>query len=586
MTDYFYYPYCKEKGCNGILIIKINNDFSIDYICDKNENHKGKKLYFKTFERFFLKEKLIDKCSTCNIRLENHDLYKCKQCGKIYCSSCFLNDKDIKNNINNLVIKNKKCPSHKIKITHYCIECKNYKCIYCIKDNNGKNSCNNNDHSIKCLLDYMPSIEKIKIIQQNLNEKLKYNEEIIDIISNWQIILNKKAEKLKRNLKEEIDFCKKMVCNYNQFFINYTYYLNIYYLDNYIKDFNNSILDKLKNAKEFEERTKIIIGLFDFEKKNNNNNFQKKNRSIKRNYTINDGFLIKLNDKYFFDNSALSKTAHLTFFEKENNSMKYLNSSNISFNEKIYSISFSEVKRKIYICLSNLKKVKILDYNIDEKIIQYNGESISDDIESNVHFNKCISITNELVVTADNIMIIIWYNKNKGKEYSIVKRILLNTKTSDILSVNNQYFISTQPSKKTIKFYNIEYLEEEKEITGVDFPDTQNILFLIKNYIIVNCQKGIAMILIKTKDVVQFIENFGNIPNNKEICFDKNDNIYILYKTSLYFIKILKLKIVEGTYEPLEEYNEMEINEKSLKFFCINEDDIILWGKGVYSLKE
>ena len=94
------------------------------------------------------------------------------------------------------------------------------------------------------------------------------------------------------------------------------------------------------------------------------------------------------------------------------------------------------------------------------------------------------------------------------------------------------------------------------------------------------------MILIKTKDVVQFIENFGNIPNNKEICFDKNDNIYILYKTSLYFIKILKLKIVEGTYEPLEEYNEMEINEKSLKFFCINEDDIILWGKGVYSLKE
>ena len=53
----FYYPFCRVPGCNGVLGIRINdNDFSLDYECDKNENHYGQNIYFKTFERFYLKE--------------------------------------------------------------------------------------------------------------------------------------------------------------------------------------------------------------------------------------------------------------------------------------------------------------------------------------------------------------------------------------------------------------------------------------------------------------------------------------------------------------------------------------------------
>ena len=33
----FCYPYCKEVGCDGILNIEINDDFSIDFQCDKND---------------------------------------------------------------------------------------------------------------------------------------------------------------------------------------------------------------------------------------------------------------------------------------------------------------------------------------------------------------------------------------------------------------------------------------------------------------------------------------------------------------------------------------------------------------------
>ena len=38
---HFYYPYCREKGCDGILKMKFRDDFNIDYECDKNKNHKG-----------------------------------------------------------------------------------------------------------------------------------------------------------------------------------------------------------------------------------------------------------------------------------------------------------------------------------------------------------------------------------------------------------------------------------------------------------------------------------------------------------------------------------------------------------------
>ena len=31
-----YYPMCNERGCNGILIVKMNKNFTIDYECWKN----------------------------------------------------------------------------------------------------------------------------------------------------------------------------------------------------------------------------------------------------------------------------------------------------------------------------------------------------------------------------------------------------------------------------------------------------------------------------------------------------------------------------------------------------------------------
>ena len=55
----FYIPLCRE--CNDILNIKINPlNFSIEYECEFNDYHYDIDIFFKTFERFYLKEQKIN----------------------------------------------------------------------------------------------------------------------------------------------------------------------------------------------------------------------------------------------------------------------------------------------------------------------------------------------------------------------------------------------------------------------------------------------------------------------------------------------------------------------------------------------
>ena len=130
----FYYPCCNEKECDGILNIKINdNNFSINCLCHKNNEHKRKNIYFKTFEQFYLKEVNIPRCSKCNISLENDFKYECKRCEKIYCGFCFVFDEHIKNNNNKeFLLINNKCPVHRKDLTLYCKNCHEHLCILII----------------------------------------------------------------------------------------------------------------------------------------------------------------------------------------------------------------------------------------------------------------------------------------------------------------------------------------------------------------------------------------------------------------------------------------------------------------------
>ena len=135
-TQKLFYPYCKENNCGGVLEITINENFSVDYKCSKNPMHKKENIYFKTFERFYLKEKQIDTCSQTN------------------------------------KIKNKSQTSNKPDI------------------HTKKNNNNLEEISKLNIIDYIPSKNKINKI---LN-KLKTYEELINIINDWQKKLMNKIE--------------------------------------------------------------------------------------------------------------------------------------------------------------------------------------------------------------------------------------------------------------------------------------------------------------------------------------------------------------------------------------------------------
>ena len=138
-------------------------------------------------------------------------------------------------------------------------------------------------------------------------------------------------------------------------------------------------------------------------------------------------------------------------------------------------------------------------------------------------------------------------------------------------------------------------LSPEKYITNIDCIDSINCFLLFKQYIIINCKKGIALLLIKTKQIVQYIET--EISENKEIILDNNDSVCILNKTlknnRFLFnlgkdlkMKITKLNIIDVIFEPFNIYENLEINEKNIKFICINDGDFIFWGNSVYILKD
>ena len=82
-------PSCKE--CNGYINFTINPfNFSVEYKCEKNDSHNKRHIYFKTFERFYLKEKDLLTCSKCRLSLENSQYINCEICKQIYCVNCYI----------------------------------------------------------------------------------------------------------------------------------------------------------------------------------------------------------------------------------------------------------------------------------------------------------------------------------------------------------------------------------------------------------------------------------------------------------------------------------------------------------------
>ena len=235
--------------------------------------------------------------------------------------------------------------------------------------------------------------------------------------------------------------------------------------------------------------------------------------------------------------------------------------------QRIYLASFSTEQNQIYLCLLNNKKVLIFDYNLKEKNIKLNKNFIIDEIESDIHFNKCISISKAYLATADNSSIIIWKDDlNNINKYTKFKTITLNDNISDLLSINDECFISSQPRSRLITFYNINSLKQEKIIPDINIIDNKDSLLLFKEYTIINCRCGLALIFNGTKEYVQYIELKENNYGYNKKCISCDNYFYTVYSeikeqdyNNYLFIKINGFKINEGNLEKCEDYKDIEI---------------------------
>jgi len=118
-----------------------------------------------------LKEKYIQRCSNCSQSLENNDKYKCNECDKLYCSSCFLSDLHIKKDWKKLKIITNKCPKHKSELTSYCLDSEKKVCPFCLKEFNNEDQNPHKNHEIKNILSSIPSLYQINTLKEKILKK-------------------------------------------------------------------------------------------------------------------------------------------------------------------------------------------------------------------------------------------------------------------------------------------------------------------------------------------------------------------------------------------------------------------------------
>ena len=587
----YYYPCCPISNCNGVLWLKyINEDFSIDYECEKNKDHKGYNIFFETFNRFYLKQKELNNCTKCN----SEDVaIKCKTCDKYYCTSCSKYDKHIKQEKDihflNIVNENE-CPLHEETNDFYCIDCNIYLCEQCSEDGKHKG------HKIKNIIELIPTQSKL----DEMIERLKYYDELLIKID---IYIKEFLTKLKKNIISERNLISNLILNYNQQFVNYTYHLNFEELYNYTKSFNNDFLEKLYSLNSIQEKDIFFKSLI-FPKIN-----EPKINDISTYIKLAfDDKIIKLNDNYFLNYNNTNKIIQLLKYDDKKDNFTNIKESKITIKFNIENINiekYTDQIYKIFIITRNEKILiyecdisKNLIYKIEDEISYQNNDNDNDDDDmEDIPFIKCIELSkNGYIVTSSMNSVSIWAKGNEIKVKGYVEAEIRKydpNNVKDLILIKDKYFVVALSSK--IIFYNIKTLTQEKELI-INYSNELKQFYLFNNYIIVKCDNGIGLILIDTMELVQFLEYDNNIVNCVSLCTDK-DSIYALYKnkdnnnfgiSNKNDINIVEYKIISGILEKVKCYvpsnSSIIKNVNNFEITCLKSKNLLFLGDNCYKM--
>ena len=175
---------------------------------------------------------------------------------------------------------------------------------------------------------------------------------------------------------------------------------------------------------------------------------------------------------------------------------------------------------------------------------------------------------------------------------------MIFSNTLDLLLINKDIFISSQPDAKSLEIFYTETYEEVSSIKNIDCINDTNCLYKYNNeYIIISCFNGIGLVLTSTKELIQYIENFSLL-NKKRICCGTNDdnNIYILNVESnesnniqynslfgqknnscSYKMEILVAKIINGSFKLIKKYDKFNSYEDIYNITYMNDNSLFMW---------
>ena len=452
--------------CSEIVRFKINyENFTVSVECKNNHNKED--LSYDNFEENYIKSthKYYGNCQYCyNLINDNCPNYKCQICNKVFCPNCVNNHIKEKNHYFTIKFEQqyKICDKHYENYTFLCKNCKTYICYKC------KSSHKN--HSFESIIDIIPNqakLNSIKTIYDNYSKK----------INDLSLKLTDFKSEIDRRFREIVGFLQflihvndNLLINFNYNYYNYYNYENFNYLFKLINNNSNFDFEKYKNYllkrqdkdnkvnKEKEEDTDKGEKSIGKSKKE----ILKENRFLRREKDKDYNFIKNLNDlEYLKDN---------IFYVFDKLFIKFFQLDNFSFTPilqyelgkfKIHSIEPSKYYNRILLNFEFKKSVKILKYDLENKIIKILKKDIkAQRIGYPRHFYKCIDNKNGNILTQDNIGCTIW----KKNEVSYIKYKTINNANISLQNINESLFCF-QDNNYNLQFYDTDTYECNKLLT-------------------------------------------------------------------------------------------------------------------------
>ena len=396
------------------------------------------------------------------------------------------------------------------------------------------------------------NINHIDLLIKNKSESFN---NIIKSIDDWKNQIDKKISHLKKNLIYEIKILEKLFYSYNQFYIDYVHYSNFNRCFKNLENYNNQNLKNFMNSDNLELKTKYLIdALFYHEKKLKKTQGHLEN--VYNSYKIDK--LEYLGNNYFLNYSEEKNLLSILSLNNDNGcNISFSNIASIVSPEKIISFGISNINNNIYACLDKKKLVFIFNYDAEEKYIKLTEEQIYNKNDITGNFNRCIPISDDSIITCDNINVYLWKRISELNEirYENVDNYYGYEHLYDIAFVNNQYIVLTKSEKLIFLEKNLEMLNH---IIKLDCIEEENSIIDLNDFILVNCVDGINIISLKTKEIVQFIQNWNNW-DDKIMVKSSEEQIYIVNKSD----KIInKFNLEDSCLIHLEEINIVNDGEE------------------------